>query len=158
MYGTSSSTAELPAASGACPTTTHRRRCQSCCVVFMSPFLQAPRRPSTCSIWAQTQKRSAGKKQGPFSYSERAPYKQQAVESQSIICQIKNGPPSRAMAEASFDFQMAGRQIRRIVALTCENHNQICVASPLVSRCGTCYRALGGNKSPAGEKTEISLL
>jgi hypothetical protein len=44
------------------------------------------------------------------------------------------------MAEATFDFQMAGRQIRRIMALalTCENHNQFCVASPLVSRCGTC--------------------
>jgi hypothetical protein len=37
-----------------------------------------------------------------------------------------------------FNFQMAGRQIRRIVALTCENHIQFCVASPLVSRCGTC--------------------
>jgi hypothetical protein len=35
------------------------------------------------------------------------------------ICQIKTEPPgSRAMAEASFGFQMAGRQIRRIVALT----------------------------------------
>jgi hypothetical protein len=42
------------------------------------------------------------------------------------------------MAEASFGFQMAGRQIRRIVALTCENHSQFCVASLLVSRCGTC--------------------
>jgi hypothetical protein len=38
------------------------------------------------------------------------------------------------MAEASFEFQMAGRQIRRIAALTCENHSQFCVASPLVSR------------------------
>jgi hypothetical protein len=49
------------------------------------------------------------------------------------------------MAEASFqlgfDFQMAGRQIRRIAALTCnlhvrtENHNQF---SYHVSRCGAC--------------------
>jgi hypothetical protein len=30
-----------------------------------------------------------------------------------FICQIKNGPSSsRAIAEASFDFQMASRQIR----------------------------------------------
>jgi hypothetical protein len=34
--------------------------------------------------------------------------------------------------QGKFDFQMAGRQIRRIAALTCENHNQFCVASPLV--------------------------
>jgi hypothetical protein len=54
------------------------------------------------------------------------------------ICQIKTGPSSRAMAQASFDFQVASRQIRRIAALTCENHNQFCVASSLVSRCGTC--------------------
>jgi hypothetical protein len=32
------------------------------------------------------------------------------------------------MAEASFDFQMAGRQIRQVAALTGENHNQFCVA------------------------------
>jgi hypothetical protein len=47
------------------------------------------------------------------------------------------------MGGASFDFQMAGRQIRRAVALTNgistltyenhnHNHNQFCVASPLV--------------------------
>jgi hypothetical protein len=66
-----------------------------------------------------------------------------------------------AMAEATFDFQMADRQIRRIAALTCENHhNQFCVASPLISRCGTrvLARALRGIQSPVGEKTEISLL
>jgi hypothetical protein len=28
------------------------------------------------------------------------------------------------MAKAGFGFQMAGRQIRRVVALTCENNNQ----------------------------------
>jgi hypothetical protein len=41
------------------------------------------------------------------------------------------------MAEAGFGFQMTGHQTRRIVALTCENHNQFnqfCVASLLVSR------------------------
>jgi hypothetical protein len=38
------------------------------------------------------------------------------------------------MAEASFDFQMTGRQI-----LTCENHNQFCVASFLVSRISLWY-------------------
>jgi hypothetical protein len=64
-----------------------------------------------------------------MAYSERAPYKQQAVENCSVICQIKNGPPSWAMAEASFDFQMAGRQIRWVVAITCENHSQFCLAS-----------------------------
>jgi hypothetical protein len=68
--------------------------------------------------------------------SQSASYKQQAVENQSSICQTKTEPPSRAIAEASFDFQMAGRQLRRIVTLTpCENHNQFCVASSLVSRC-----------------------
>jgi hypothetical protein len=48
-----------------------------------------------------------------------APHKQQAVENQSITYQIKTEPPSRAMAmaEASFAFQMADRQIHRIVAL-----------------------------------------
>jgi hypothetical protein len=46
--------------------------------------------------------------------SECAPYKQQAVENCIFICQIKTGPPSRAMAEASFDSQMAGRPIGRI--------------------------------------------
>jgi hypothetical protein len=106
-----------------------------------------------------------------FSIFGRAQYEQQAVENYSITCQIKNGPSSRAMAEASFafHFQMTDRQIRRIVALTltirlrvrtsfaCENHNQFCVASLLVSRCGTCWTP-GGIQSPAGEKTEISLL
>jgi hypothetical protein len=58
------------------------------------------------------------------------------------------------MAEASFGFQMAGRQIRRIVALTRENYNQFCVASLLVSRYGTRYRA----RALGGEKTEISLI
>jgi hypothetical protein len=56
------------------------------------------------------------------------------------------------MAGASFDFQMANRQIgdRRpaagrgsltsyVLTLTCEAHSQFCVASLLlVSRCGTC--------------------
>jgi hypothetical protein len=51
------------------------------------------------------------------------------------------------MAEASSGFQMADRQIRRIVALTCENHNQFCVTSLLVS--------LRGIQSPEGEGTEI---
>jgi hypothetical protein len=62
------------------------------------------------------------------------------------------------MAEASFNFQMAGRQIRRIVALTCENHNQFCVASLLVGISLWYLRALEGIQSPAGEGTEISLL
>ena len=70
------------------------------------------------------------------------------------------------MAEASFfalcfGFQMTGRQIRRIVAPACENHNQFCVASPLVSRCGALLGHLGrvfNLQSPAGEETEISLL
>jgi hypothetical protein len=46
-----------------------------------------------------------------FLNAPHAPYKQQAVENGSIICQIKTEPPSRAMSEASFGFQMAGRQI-----------------------------------------------
>jgi hypothetical protein len=65
------------------------------------------------------------------------------------------------MAEASFDFQMAGRQIRRIAALTCEkceNHNQFCVASPVVSLAVVLVRALRRIQSPEGEGTEISLL
>jgi hypothetical protein len=38
---------------------------------------------------------------------------------------MKNGPSSRAMAEANFDFQMADRQIRRPNrgSYTCDNHN-----------------------------------
>jgi hypothetical protein len=36
-------------------------------------------------------------------------YKQQAVESCYFICQIKNGPSSRAIAEASFDFKPDGQ-------------------------------------------------
>jgi hypothetical protein len=56
----------------------------------------------------------------------------------SLSYQIKTEPSSRAMAEASFGFQMADRQTRRIVTPTCENHNQFCVASLLVSHCGTC--------------------
>jgi hypothetical protein len=63
------------------------------------------------------------------------------------------------MAEASFDFQMADRQIRRIVALTCENHNQFCVASLLGSYLAVVLaRTPGGIQPPAGEGTEISLL
>jgi hypothetical protein len=63
------------------------------------------------------------------------------IENRSIICQIKSGPSSRAMAEASFDFRWPVArfcQIRRIATPTCENHNQFCVASPLISRCDTC--------------------
>ena len=59
-----------------------------------------------------------------------------------------------AMAKASFGFQMADRQIRRVVALTCENHNH--------NRVSLWYlllaRALRGIQSPGGEGTEISLL
>jgi hypothetical protein len=36
-------------------------------------------------------------------------YKQQAVESCYFICQIKNGPSNRAIAEASFDFKPDGQ-------------------------------------------------
>jgi hypothetical protein len=64
---------------------------------------------------------------------------ERALENCSITCQIKNGPSSRAMAEASFDFQMANRQIRRIATPTCENHNQFRVASSRPPRIALWY-------------------
>jgi hypothetical protein len=45
---------------------------------------------------------------GFYFLNGRAPCKQQAAKNCSITCRIKNGPSSRAMAEAGFGFQMAG--------------------------------------------------
>jgi hypothetical protein len=45
--------------------------------------------------------------------------------------------------------QMASRQIRQIVALTCENHNQFCVISLLAYLAVVLARAPGGIQSPA---------
>jgi hypothetical protein len=70
------------------------------------------------------------------------------------------------MTEASFDFQMADRQIRRIVTRDMshsyrqhvrENHNQFCVATAFSYLAAVLVRALRGIQSPAGGKTEISL-
>jgi hypothetical protein len=41
-----------------------------------------------------------------FSFFKRAPYKQQAVESHSIICQIKTEPSSSTTAAAFFFFTL----------------------------------------------------
>jgi hypothetical protein len=62
------------------------------------------------------------------------PYKQQAVENQSIICQMKTQPASWTTAAANF-FLPCERQIstHRDACI-----NYFCESSLLVSRCGTC--------------------
>jgi hypothetical protein len=88
------------------------------------------------------------------SFFKRAPYKQQAVENQSIICQIKTEPSSWTTAAASFVYLASARLLAPIVALASTsfaNPAFLLLAVVLV-------RALRGVQSPVGEKTEISLL
>jgi hypothetical protein len=77
-----------------------------------------------------------------------------AVESQSIICQIKTRPPSWTTAAAIFFFRLASASLEPIVALASTgfaNPAFLLLAVVLV-------RALRGMQSPAGGNTEISLL
>jgi hypothetical protein len=91
---------------------------------------------------------------GRSSLFKRAPYKQQAVENQSSTCQIKTDPSSWTTAAASFGFYLASARLAPVVALASTsfaNPAFLLLAMVLV-------RALRGIQSPAGEKTEISLL
>jgi hypothetical protein len=95
------------------------------------------------------------------SYSERAPYiNNRPLKTVLSHAKLKMARRvGRCMAEASFDVQMAGRQIRRIVALTCEKQPQPVLRSRASSYlAAVLVRTLGGIQSPAGEGTEISLL
>jgi hypothetical protein len=86
---------------------------------------------------------------------ERAPYKQQAVETQSIKCQIKTEPSSWTTAAATF-FLPCERQIStHLVALASTSFS---IQPSCCSLAVVLFRALRGIQSPAGEKTKISLL
>jgi hypothetical protein len=88
------------------------------------------------------------------SFFKRAPYKQQAVESQSIICQMKTEPSSLSTAAANFFFYPASVKLAPVVALASTSF-----ANPaFLLRDVVLVRALRGVQSPGGEKTEISLL
>jgi hypothetical protein len=81
-------------------------------------------------------------------------YKQQAVESQSIICQIKTEPSSWTTAAANFVFCLTSARLAPIVALASTSF-----ANPaFLLLAVVLFSALRGIQSPAGEKTEISLL
>ena len=68
---------------------------------------------------------------------KRAPYKQQAVENQSIICQMKTEPSSWTTAAANFFFHLASVRLAPIVAFVSASFANPAF-SYLVSRCGTC--------------------
>jgi hypothetical protein len=85
---------------------------------------------------------------------KRAPYKQQAVENQSIICQMKTEPSSWTTAAANFFFHLASVRLAPIVTLASTSF-----ANPAFSYLDVVLvSALRGVQSPEGEKTEISLL
>jgi hypothetical protein len=95
-------------------------------------------------------------RRGGYPFLGRAPYKQQAVENRSIICQIKTEPPSWTTAAASFVFYLylASARLAPVVALASTGF-----ANPAFSYLAVVLvRALRGIQSPEGEGTEISLL
>jgi hypothetical protein len=95
----------------------------------------------------------AGEEEWGSPLFKRAPYKQQAVENQSIICQIKTEPSSWTTAAAKKK-NLASARSAPIVALASTSF-----ANPAFLLLDVVLvRALRGIQSPAGEKTEISLL
>jgi hypothetical protein len=93
-----------------------------------------------------------GKLGAPFTPSlfERAPYKQQAVKTHSIICQMKTEPSSWTTAAAS-SFFTSRAPITALASTSFANPAFLLLAVVLAS-------ALRGVQSPGCEKTEISLL
>jgi hypothetical protein len=82
-----------------------------------------------------------------FIFVTRPMYKQQAVKSQSITCQIKTEPPSWTTAAAKKNVHLASARSALIVALASTsfaNTAPLLLAVVLV-------RALRGIQSPAGE-------
>jgi hypothetical protein len=99
-------------------------------------------------------KQCVGAQERP-SLFERAPYKQQAVENHSIICQIKTEPSSWTTAAANYFFYLASARLAPIVTLASTSFANPAFSYLVVVR----VSALRGIQSPgAGEKTEISLL
>jgi hypothetical protein len=86
---------------------------------------------------------------------KRAPYKQQAVENHSTICQIKTEPASWMDDSGSqFFFYLASARLAPIATLASTSF-----ANPAFSYLAVVpVSALRGVQSPEGEKTEISLL